>query len=77
MKVHPAYGFQDESPSSLWVPGQKSIQPPIYEESHPQAMSYRRILQYYMVESGQESMAEFNLEHLLGPTWWFFLTIQF
>ncbi|KAF3536806.1 hypothetical protein F2Q69_00022809 [Brassica cretica] len=42
-KIRPASGFLDESPSSLRVPGRKSIQPPIYEESHPRAMSFRRM----------------------------------
>ncbi|WZZ70553.1 hypothetical protein YC2023_081923 [Brassica napus] len=45
-KIHTASGFQDESPSSLRVPGQKPT-------------SGGR-LQYYIVESGQESMAKFN-----------------
>ncbi|WZZ53808.1 hypothetical protein YC2023_053915 [Brassica napus] len=45
-KFHPASGFQDESPSSLQVHGRKSIQPPIYEESHPRAMSFRRMKTY-------------------------------
>ncbi|WZZ14829.1 hypothetical protein YC2023_107918 [Brassica napus] len=38
-----ASGFLDESPSSLRVPGRKSIQPPVYEESHPRALSFRRM----------------------------------
>ncbi|KAF3563310.1 hypothetical protein DY000_02014384 [Brassica cretica] len=76
-RVHPASEFEDESPSSLWVPGQKSIQSLdpgktcpgswILQESKTQgypsiacSLTLGGRLQYYIVESSQESMAEFN-----------------